>query len=312
MYISDLKIHGFKSFAKKEGLRFGEGITAVVGPNGCGKTNIVDAIRWVLGEQKYSVLRSNKMEEVIFNGAKGIKPLGVCEVSLTVHNNKGRLPVEYNDIEISRRVYRNGESEYFMNKNPCRLKDIYDLFIDTGMGSDSYSVIELKMIEQILSESGNDRFRMFEEAAGINKYKLQRKHSLRKFEMVKQDLERVDDIIKEIEEKVKHLNLQLKRFKRYEKLQENLKEFEISLGYTQLCELKEESDPLRFTVQKVTQQRESKSTQEELNERELTRLRELYQDQSREVEDLKHKFDGLKDERNSTKQHILIWNEQLY
>ena len=192
------------------------------------------------------------------------------------------------------------------------MKDIYDLFIDTGMGSDSYSVIELKMIEQILSESGNDRFRMFEEAAGINKYKLQRKPSLRKFEMVKQDLERVDDIIKEVEEKVNHLNLQLKRFNRYEKLQENLKEFEISLGYTQLCELKEESDPLRFTVQKVTQQRESKSTQEELNERELTRLRELYQDQSREVEDLKHKFDGLKDERNSTKQHILIWNEQSH
>ena len=190
MYISDLKIHGFKSFAKKEDLRFGEGITAVVGQNGCGKTNIVDAIRWVLGEQKYSILRSNKMEEVIFNGAKGLKPLGVCEVSLTVHNNKGRLPVEYNDIEISRRIYRNGESEYFMNKNPCRLKDIYELFIDTGMGSDSYSVIELKMIEQILSESGDDRFRMFEEAAGINKYKIQRKYSLRKFEMVKKDLGR--------------------------------------------------------------------------------------------------------------------------
>ena len=115
MYISDLKIHGFKSFAKKEDLQFGEGITAVVGPNGCGKTNIVDAIRWVLGEQKYSVLRSNKMEEVIFNGAKGIKPLGVCEVSLTVHNNKGKLPVEYNDIEIARRIYRSGESEYFLN-----------------------------------------------------------------------------------------------------------------------------------------------------------------------------------------------------
>ncbi|SVA17456.1 uncharacterized protein METZ01_LOCUS70310, partial [marine metagenome] len=312
MYISDLKIHGFKSFAKKEDLRFGEGITAVVGPNGCGKTNIVDAIRWVLGEQKYSVLRSNKMEEVIFNGAKGVKPLGECEVSLTVHNNKGKLPVEYNDIEISRRVYRNGESEYFMNKNSCRLKDIYDLFVDTGMGSDSYSVIELKMIEQILSESGNDRFRMFEEAAGINKYKLQRKHSLRKFEMVKKDLERVDDIIKEVEEKVKHLNLQLKRFKRYEKLQEDLKGFEISLGYTQLSDLKEESDPLRLTVQKFTQQRESKSTQEELNERELTRLRELYQDQATEVEDLKHKFDGLKDERNATKQHILIWNEQSH
>ena len=214
MYISDLKIHGFKSFAKKEALRFGEGITAVVGPNGCGKTNIVDAIRWVLGEQKYSVLRSSKMEEIIFNGAKGLKPLGVCEVSLTVHNNKGKLPVEYTDIEIRRRIYRNGESEYFINRNSCRLKDIYDLFVDTGMGSDSYSVIELRMIEQILSESGNDRFRMFEEAAGINKYKKQRKLSLRKFQLVKQDLERVDDIIREVEEKVKYLNLQLKRYER--------------------------------------------------------------------------------------------------
>ncbi len=310
MYISDLKIHGFKSFAKKEDLRFGEGITAVVGPNGCGKTNIVDAIRWVLGEQKYSVLRSNKMEEVIFNGAKGLKPLGVCEVSLTVHNNKGRLPVEYNDIEISRRVYRNGESEYFMNRNPCRLKDIYELFIDTGMGSDSYSVIELKMIEQILSESGNDRFRMFEEAAGINKYKLQRKYSLRKFEMVKQDLERVGDIIQEVEEKMKHLNLQLKRFKRYEKLQENLKNHEISLGYIQIGELKDESAPLKEKVQNVTQKRESKSTQEELNERELTRLRELFKEQSKEAEDFQVKLDELRKKRNEIKQHILIWNEQ--
>lgn len=312
MYISDLKIHGFKSFGKKEDLRFGEGITAVVGPNGCGKTNIVDAIRWVLGEQKYSVLRSNKMEEVIFNGAKGLKPLGVCEVSLTVHNNKGRLPVEYNDIEISRRVYRNGESEYFMNRNPCRLKDIYDLFVDTGMGSDSYSVIELKMIEQILSESGNDRFKMFEEAAGINKYKLQRKYSLRKFELVKQDLERVDDIIREVEEKVKHLNLQLKRFKRYEKLQANLKESEIGLGYIQLKDLENESAPLKEKVQNVTQKRESKSTQEELNERELERLRDLYKEQSTEVEEYQIKLEELRKKRNDIKQNILIWKEQSH
>ncbi len=147
MYISDLNIHGFKSFAKKDILKFGEGITAIVGPNGCGKTNIVDAIRWVLGEQKYSVLRSGKMEDVIFSGADSTKPLNVCEVSLTVHNNKGKLPLEYNDVEIGRRVFRNGDSEYYINRAPCRLKDIQDLFIDTGMGADAYSVIELKMIE---------------------------------------------------------------------------------------------------------------------------------------------------------------------
>ncbi|RMF08006.1 MAG: chromosome segregation protein SMC, partial [Candidatus Neomarinimicrobiota bacterium] len=173
MYISELKIHGFKSFADKVTLRFGEGITGIVGPNGCGKTNIVDAIRWVLGEQKYSVLRSGKMEDVIFNGADGIKPLGVCEVFLTVHNNTGKLPIDYNDVEIGRRIYRNGESEYFLNRQSCRLKDIMDLFVDTGMGADAYSVIELKMVEQILSDNGEDRKRMFEEAAGINKYKLQ-------------------------------------------------------------------------------------------------------------------------------------------
>ena len=155
-------------------MKLGQGVTTVVGPNGCGKTNIVDAIRWVLGEQKYSILRSGKMEDVIFNGAENIKPLGVCEVSLTVHNNRGKLPVEYNDIEIARRIYRSGESEYFLNRTPCRLKDINDLFVDTGMGADAYSVIELKMIEQILSDTGDDRRRMFEEAAGINKYRHQR------------------------------------------------------------------------------------------------------------------------------------------
>ena len=179
MYISDLSIHGFKSFAKKDNLKFGEGITAIVGPNGCGKTNIVDAIRWVLGEQKHRVLRSAKMEDVIFSGSDSLKPLSVCEVSLTVHNNKGKLPVEYNDVEIGRRVFRNGDSEYFINRTPCRLKDIQDLFVDTGMGADAYSVIELKMIEQILSETNDDRKRMFEEAAGINKYKQQRKSALR-------------------------------------------------------------------------------------------------------------------------------------
>ena len=231
-------------------------------------------------------------------------------MSLTVHNNKGKLPVEYNDIEISRRIYRNGESEYFMNRNPCRLKDIYDLFVDTGMGSDSYSVIELKMIEQILSESGNDRFRMFEEAAGINKYKNQRKLSLRKFELVKQDLERVDDIIKEVEEKVNHLNLQLKRFKRYEKLQTNLKDLEIEIAYLKLKNLENESSPLELKIQSVSQKRESKTAEEELNERELSHLQNLYKEQSKETEKMKIKMEKLKTELDSLNRNVLIRSEQ--
>ena len=193
-------MHGFKSFANKEVMKLGQGITTVVGPNGCGKTNIVDAIRWVLGEQKYSILRSGKMEDVIFNGAENTKPLGVCEVAMTVHNNAGKLPIEYNDIEIGSRVYRNGESEYSLNKTPCRLKDINDLFVDTGMGSDAYSVLELKMIEQILSEAGDDRRRLFEEAAGINKYKQQRKSTLKRIQANHVDLERVNDIMAEVQQ----------------------------------------------------------------------------------------------------------------
>ncbi|MFQ6676554.1 MAG: AAA family ATPase, partial [Fidelibacterota bacterium] len=188
MYISQLSLHGFKSFARSEKLKFHEGITAVVGPNGCGKTNIVDAIRWVLGEQKYSLLRGSRMDDIIFNGSDSKKPLNVCQVSLLIHNTEGKLPVEYTDVEISRRAFRNGESEYMINRTPCRLKDIHDLFIDTGMGADAYSVIELRMIEDILSDNADDRRRMFEEAAGINQYKHQRKTALHRLEVTRGDL----------------------------------------------------------------------------------------------------------------------------
>ena len=143
MHISNLVLHGFKSFGKKTSMSFGRGITGLVGPNGCGKTNIVDALRWVLGEQKMSVLRSTRMEEIIFNGSKNRKPSSLCEVILTIHNDKSKLPAEYTDIEISRRLYRDGESEYLINRTPCRRRDLLDPFVDTGMGSDAYSVIEL-------------------------------------------------------------------------------------------------------------------------------------------------------------------------
>ena len=223
MHISKLEIFGFKSFAKKETVLFNSGITGIVGPNGCGKTNIVDAIRWVLGEQKTKRLRSSKMEDVIFNGASNVKPLGLCEVFLTIENNKGLLPVEYSEVEIGRRLYRSGESEYFINRNSCRLKDISNLFIDTGLTSDAYSVIELNMIEQILSVKDDSRRQMFEEAAGVNKYKAKRQSAMKKFDLNSRDLDRIDDIIVEIEIQVKALDLQLKRFKRHEKLTNELK-----------------------------------------------------------------------------------------
>src|SRR5690606_12658043 len=182
MYLAELDLHGFKSFAQKTSIRFDDGITAIVGPNGCGKSNIVDALRWVLGEQRPTLLRSAAMSNVIFNGTASRKPLGMAEVSVTIHNNKGILPVEYTDVTITRRLYRNGDSEYLLNKTPCRLKDIVELFMDTGMGSNAYSVIELKMVEDILSDKNHDRRRLFEEAAGVTKYKDKRKQTFRKLD----------------------------------------------------------------------------------------------------------------------------------
>ncbi len=229
MYLSKLEIFGFKSFANKVELKFNGGITAIVGPNGCGKTNIVDAIRWVLGEQRTSVLRSDRMEDVIFNGARDRKPLGMAEVSITIENTKGILPMEYSEVTITRRIFRSGESEYLLNKVPCRLKDIIDLFADTGMGANAYSVIELKMIESLLSEKAEERRRLFEEAAGVTKYKQRKKITLRKIEDVKNDLSRVDDIIREVQKNVASLERQAKKAEKYNQILEELKNKEIEL-----------------------------------------------------------------------------------
>ena len=303
-------MHGFKSFAKKEVLKLSEGVTTVVGPNGCGKTNIVDAIRWVLGEQRSTVLRGGKMEDVIFNGAEGIRPLSVCDVTLTVHNNKGKLPIEFNDIEIGRRVYRNGESEYSLNKTPCRLKDINDLFIDTGMGSDAYSVIELKMIEQILSENGDDRRRMFEEASGINKYRKQRKSTLRKFEATRFDLERINDVIAEVEQKVHGLELQLKRFKRHEKLTDDLKTKDIELAFLKVDRYKSIMMPLEKEIDDFNYLKSTNSSESSVYEKELESQRGIYKKQENELNLLQKDMSSLSLSQQELKQNILVWVEK--
>ncbi len=230
MYLSKLEIFGFKSFANKTVVNFTKGITGIVGPNGCGKTNIVDAIRWSLGEQKSSTLRSDKMENVIFNGTRSKKPMGMAEVSLTIVNDKGILPTDFSEVTITRRIFRSGESEYLLNKNICRLKDITNLFMDTGMGSNAYSVIELKMIETILSNKADERRKMFEEAAGVNKYKLRRRLSLKKLDDVKKDLTRVNDIVSEVEKTVRSLERQAKKADKYNQIQTELKEKELNLA----------------------------------------------------------------------------------
>jgi len=245
MYLSKLEVFGFKSFAQRVSLGFDSGISAIVGPNGCGKTNIVDAIRWVLGEQRYSALRSEKMEDVIFNGTKTRKALGMAEASLVIENTKGILPSEYSQVTIGRRIYRSGESEYLLNKVPCRLKDILDLFMDTGMGADAYSVIELKMVETILSDRTDERRRLFEEAAGVTKYKHRRKAAYRKLESVQADLLRVNDLVTEVHKAVNSLERQARRAEQFNEVKHRLRTFEIDLMEREYAQVLGRLDPLK-------------------------------------------------------------------
>jgi chromosome segregation protein len=227
VYLKRLELLGFKSFPDKTVIKLTRGIISIVGPNGCGKTNILDSIRWVLGEQKVSLLRGTKMEEIIFNGTKDIKPLGMAEVTLVIQNNKGILPTEYGEVQITRRLFRSGESEYLLNKVPCRLKDIGDLLMDTGIGAHVYSVIQQDMIDAILSDRADDRRFLFEEAAGISKYKNRKKAALRKLESTEQDLLRLKDIVAEITTQANSLNRQMKKAERYQKAAEELKKWDI-------------------------------------------------------------------------------------
>ena len=293
MHISKLEIFGFKSFAKKETVLFNSGITGIVGPNGCGKTNIVDAIRWVLGEQKTKRLRSSKMEDVIFNGTSNVKPLGLCEVYLTIENNKGLLPVEFSEVEIGRRLYRSGESEYFINRNNCRLKDISNLFVDTGLTSDAYSVIELNMIEQILSEKDDSRRQMFEEAAGVNKYKAKRKSAMKKFDLNSRDLERIDDIILELEIQVKALDLQLKRFKRHEKLTNELNDLELDLASARINDLNNIIIPLEEMLKKKNKVLLENTSEKEVESIEFDNSRIEYLNEKESLSKMKTKIDKL-------------------
>ncbi|GAB5533926.1 MAG: chromosome segregation protein SMC [Rubricoccaceae bacterium] len=242
MYLSRLDLHGFKSFAQKTSVDFSPGVTAIVGPNGCGKSNVIDAVRWVLGEQRARLLRSDTMGGVIFNGAQGKRPLGMAEVSLTVENTRGVLPTEYSEITVTRRLYRSGDSEYLLNGTVCRLRDILDLFMDTGMGAGAYSVIELKMVEDILSENADDRRRLFEEAAGVTKYKRRRAQALRRLDATQADLTRLDDILEEVEKQVRSLQRQAQKASRHARLAGRLRQLELALAAHDYFSLQEERE----------------------------------------------------------------------
>src|SRR5216110_745752 len=236
MYLKNLTVLGFKSFADKTSLNFQPGVTAIVGPNGCGKSNVSDAIRWVLGEQSAKALRGGEMADVIFTGTDGRKPLGMAEVSLTIgdvdeeHLTTAGVELGFNEVTITRRVFRDGGSEYFINKTPCRLKDIQQLFMGTGVGRTSYSIMAQGNITQLLSSKPEDRRMIFEEAAGITKYKSQRKEALRKLEYTDQNLLRVADLVREVKRQIGSLQRQAGKARRYRALATDLQHLDTQLA----------------------------------------------------------------------------------
>jgi chromosome segregation protein len=318
MYLSKLELIGFKSFANRTLLKFDSGMTSIVGPNGCGKTNVVDAIRWALGEQKAGTLRSDVMENVIFNGSRTRKPLGMSEVSLTIENTKGILPTEYSEVTITRRLFRSGESEYLLNKAQCRLKDIIELFMDTGMGANAYSVIELKMIETILSDRTEERRKLFEEAAGVTKYKARRKEALRRLDQVTADLEKIDSIIKEVTKNVASLERQAEKAARYNELATTLRASEIELMEREFTTAHNKLAPLRSVLKEHEATRSNLVTElakfESLIDL-ITREEEEIEDQLRISErTLKEKnetFSRLRETIAGTEERIISLGDQL-
>src|SRR4051794_32466765 len=240
MHLKSLELLGFKSFADKTLFEFHEGVTAVVGPNGCGKSNVLDATRWVLGEQSAKALRGGEMADVIFNGTDNRKPLGFAEVSLTFTDCGEELGVDWHDVRVTRRVYRDGISEYLLNKTVCRLKDIQSLFADTGVGRSAYSIMEQGKIDMILSSRPEDRRSVFEEAAGITKYKGQKKEALRKLEATESNLVRVSDIIKEVKRQIGSLQRQAGKARRYQALMTDLQVLDTHHSRAKLKELEAE------------------------------------------------------------------------
>ena len=259
MYLKRLELQGFKSFADKTILEFKPGITSVIGPNGSGKSNISDAIRWVLGEQSMKSLRGAKSEDIIFAGTQSRKSLGFAEVSIVIDNSDAKLPIEYSEVTVTRKLYRNGETGYFINKTPCRLKDILELFMDTGIGKDGYSIIGQGKIDEILSNKSEDRRHIFEEAAGIVKYRTRKQESEKKMEQTKLNLLRINDILTEIEGNIEPLKAQSEKAKQYLNLREELKNIEVGLFVYNINTYKEKLEQIIKDEEIMTSQRNTEN-----------------------------------------------------
>ncbi len=273
MYLKRVEIHGFKSFADKVVLDFREGVSVVVGPNGSGKSNISDAIRWVLGEQSAKSLRGAKMEDVIFAGSVKRRPVGMAEVSLTLDNSTGIFPLDFVEITVTRRVFRSGESEYLINKSPCRLKDVHELFMDTGIGREGFSIIGQGKVEEILSSKPEDRRYLIEEAAGLTKYRTRKREASRKLEETEQNLVRLDDIIAELQSQLAPLEEQAGKARLYQQVKLNLDELELDLHVHDIEDLGGKLQACREQISHIQQNLVNTETQLRVSEAETAELK---------------------------------------
>lgn len=317
MYLKNLTMFGFKSFADKTSLNFQPGVAAIVGPNGCGKSNVSDAIRWVLGEQSAKALRGGEMADVIFNGTDGRKPLGMAEVSLTIggvdeeHLRAAGVEMAYNEVTITRRVFRDGGSEYFINKTPCRLKDIQQFFMGTGMGKTSYSIMAQGNITQILSSKPDDRRLVFEEAAGITKFKSQKKEALRKLEYTEQNLLRIQDLIREVKRQIGSLQRQAGKARRYKQIADELRHLETQLARHQFDVLSGEISERTTLAEKLRVEMEVCSESVLRAEDEILQLRARLSELEEQIAESQQKGMELKGECDRNESRIHFNEERL-
>lgn len=304
MYLKRLELQGFKSFADKTVLEFMPGITSVIGPNGSGKSNISDAIRWVLGEQSMKSLRGTKSLDVIFAGTQNRKSLGFAEASLVFDNQDGSLPIEYTEVTVTRKIYRSGETGYFINKVPCRLKDVLELFMDTGIGKDGYSIIGQGKIDEILSNKSEDRRHIFEEAAGIVKYRTRKQESEKKLEHTKLNLLRINDILAEIETNIEPLKMQSEKAKKYLNLREELKNIEIGLFLYNI-------EKYKSNLEEIIKDEEVYTNQCSQEEETLERVKQLKEALKTEIDDITTKIEEMSNLGFESQKEIEMLNSDI-
>jgi len=311
VYLKSLEMVGFKSFADNTKLEFQPGMTAIVGPNGCGKSNIADGIRWVLGEQSAKAMRASKMEDCIFNGTDSRKPLGMAEVSITFADCEKSLGLEYNEMTITRRVFRSGEGQYFMNKIPCRLKDIQRLFLGTGIGTTSYSLMEQGQIDKVLSSHPEDRRTIFEEASGITKFKADKKEAIRKLEYTEANLLRLADVIREVKRQIGSLQRQAGKARRYKELRDELRKFDVCVSKYKLSLMDKEI--LRLQSESASYSGQIQASRTEIDEAEQGNsiLRKSILQSEREIGSIMEKGMEARSKLDHTQEMIRMNQQQI-